>query len=93
MLALVPSCCQRRGRCLYLERNMITPEADLQLLLAILVLCWPLYVVFPVSQVSFDSTVQDTGASPPYFNISLCLMIRLISSMMRELTHTRETPS
>ena len=93
MLALVPSRCQRRGRCMYLERNMITPEANLQLLLAILVLCRPLYVVFPVSQVSFDSTVQDAGVSPSYFNISLCLMIRLISSMMRELTHTRETSS
>jgi hypothetical protein len=70
-----------------LERNVLVAESDLKLLSPVLVLLWPLCVVFPVFIVSLD-TGEVTLLERTYFIISLSLMIFLISAIRMELTHT-----
>ena len=70
----------------YLEGNVFVSEANLKFLLSILVLGWPFCVVFPVPPVSYRAA--NPSGVRTNFRISLDLIIRLISSMTRELTHT-----
>lgn len=65
---------------------MFIPQSDLQLLSAVLVLLWPLAVILPCQPSAADNRLRV--ARETYFMISLSLMIRLISAMRRELTHT-----
>jgi hypothetical protein len=72
---------------------MFVPKSDLQFLFSVFVLGRPFPVVFPRLGVSI--VVRDRGknlllenGNKTHFMISLSLMIRLISSTMRELTHT-----
>lgn len=67
---------------------MFIPEANLELLTTILVLVGPFRIVFPVRKVNFACLLLIVRGGELYFMISLSLMMRLISLIMRELTHT-----
>src|SRR4051812_17900240 len=69
----------------YFKGDVLIPKANLKLLLSILVLLRPLRIVFPVRASVLRLSLGARGA---YFKISLDLMMRLISSMTKELTHT-----
>lgn len=66
---------------------MLIAESNLKLLSAVLVLLWPLSVVFPVAAVK-NRHLQNGVDRQTYFMISLSLMIFLISAIKMELTHT-----
>lgn len=90
----------------YLERNVIVTDLDLKLLLSILVLRWPLDIIFPTYRhVSFCcsnvlhgddrdiQSIEDARENAPYLRISLDFMIRLISSTTTELMLTVRSAS
>lgn len=65
---------------------MFISQLDFQLLTAVLVLLRPLCIVFPL-QLSAAPFATLNGRAA-YFMISLSLMMRLISAIKVELTHT-----
>lgn len=72
-----------------LKADVLTANLDLKLLSTIFVFLWPLSIIFPVGSVSAVAIEsRSTGIVSAYLRISLLLMMRLISSMTRELTHT-----
>lgn len=73
----------------YLERNVLVSETDLKFLTSVLVLLWPFRIILPVARVSYHMMDYfSTLCLEPYFKISLVLIMRLISSIIVELTHT-----
>lgn len=66
---------------------MLVAQPDFQLLASILVLVWPLRVVLPEVE-GQHLALHLHVKSASYFKISLCRMMRLISSIIAELTHT-----
>lgn len=66
---------------------MLVAQPDLELLSAVLVLLWPLGIIFPVWLLD---VMRSRFGIPmmAYFMISLSLMIFLISAIKMELTHT-----
>jgi hypothetical protein len=77
--------CASNGRNANLERDVLIAQANFKFLSTVLVLLWPLGVVFPVKALDhIFGCIHDVT----YFRISLSLMMRLISSIMSELTHT-----
>jgi len=69
----------------HLERDVLVTKANLEFLPAVLVLVRPFGVVFSVDLLTLDLELLQEMSD---FVISLSLMMRLISSINKELTHT-----
>ena len=71
-----------------LKGYMLISQPDLKFLSTVLVLLGPFRIVFPVGHLEYKHLKLDVTTN---FMISLSLMMRLISEIMRELTHTAQT--
>lgn len=72
----------------HLERDDVFSNPNLQFLFAVLVLFRPFRIVLPICPCQRLETVPLPLGAGTNFMISLCLIMRLISSMTKELTHT-----
>lgn len=70
-----------------LKGDVLASKTDLEFLFSVLILRRPFGVVFPIRVLAI-LWLRGTLGGASYFRISLCLMMRLISSMTMELTHT-----
>ncbi len=82
--------CFEKKDLLYLKGDVLAPKPDLEFLSAVFVFLGPFGVVFPtyyryVSEICLSREGLRAGM---YFIISLSLMMRLISWIIRPLTHT-----